>query len=68
MTLHAKHNLNDIGKCCGFTAQKLSKQIPIQDILGTGLLIREGVKKSKWKIKMAFAMKGGGVSKGSTAF
>ena len=27
--------------------------------------IREGVKKSKWKFKMVFAMKGGGVSRGS---
>ena len=27
--------------------------------------IRDGVKKSKWKFKMAFAMKGGGVSRGS---
>ena len=27
--------------------------------------IREGFKKSKWKFKMAFAMKGGGVSRGS---
>ena len=29
------------------------------------ILIREGFKKSKWKFKMAFAMKGGGVSRGS---
>ena len=29
------------------------------------VLIRDGVKKSKWKFKMAFAMKGGGVSRGS---
>ena len=28
------------------------------------LLIREGFKKSKWKFKMAFAMKGGGESRG----
>ena len=28
------------------------------------LQIREGFKKSKWKFKMAFAMKGGGVSSG----
>ena len=27
--------------------------------------LREGCKKSKWKFKMAFAMKGGGVSRGS---
>ena len=27
--------------------------------------VREGFKKSKWKFKMAFAMKGGGVSRGS---
>ena len=27
--------------------------------------LREGFKKSKWKFKMAFAMKGGGVSRGS---
>ena len=27
--------------------------------------IREGFKKSKWKFKMAFAMKGGGVWRGS---
>ena len=36
MTLQVKHNLNDLGKCCGPTAQKLSKQIPIQDILFYG--------------------------------
>ena len=29
-----------------------------------GFVIREGVKKSKWKFKMAFAMKGGGVLEG----
>ena len=29
------------------------------------LSLREGYKKSKWKFKMAFAMKGGGVSRGS---
>ena len=29
------------------------------------LCIRDGFKKSKWKFKMAFAMKGGGVSRGS---
>ena len=29
------------------------------------LLIREGFKKSKWKFKMAFAMKGEGVSRES---
>ena len=27
-------------------------------------MIREGFKKSKWKFKMAFAMKGGGVETG----
>ena len=27
--------------------------------------VREGCGKSKWKFKMAFAMKGGGVSRGS---
>ena len=26
----------------------------------SGIELREGVKKSKWKFKMAFAMKGGG--------
>ena len=30
-----------------------------------GRPFREGCKKSKWKFKMAFAMKGGGVSRGS---
>ena len=28
-------------------------------------ILREGCGKSKWKFKMAFAMKGGGVSRGS---
>ena len=28
------------------------------------VFLREGVKKSKWKFKMAFAMKGGGGSRG----
>ena len=27
--------------------------------------VREGCGKSKWKFKMAFAMKGGGISRGS---
>ena len=31
----------------------------------TKIKLREGFKKSKWKFKMAFAMKGGGVSRGS---
>ena len=31
----------------------------------TIMLLREGCKKSKWKFKRAFAMKGGGVSRGS---
>ena len=31
----------------------------------TAICIRDGFKKSKWKFKMAFAMKGGGVSRGS---
>ena len=31
-----KHNFNDIRKCCGPTAQKLPKQIPIQNIFING--------------------------------
>ena len=35
------------------------------EISGRPSLFREGVKKSKWKSKMAFAIRGGGVSRGS---
>ena len=34
-------------------------------ILDDGFQLRDGFKQSKWKFKMAFAMKGGGVSRGS---
>ena len=36
MILQVKHNLNDIGKCCGPTAQNFSKKMSIQNILGYG--------------------------------
>ena len=35
--------------------------------LQSGICIRDGVKKSKWKFKMAFAMKGGGLEGVSSA-
>ena len=36
-------------------------------LVHTVFAIREGVKKSKWKFKMAFAMKGGGLEGVSSA-
>ena len=36
MSLQVNHNLNDIGKCCGPTAQKISKQISNHDVLDYG--------------------------------
>jgi len=44
---------------------KEAKQISLEQKNGKRKEIREGCGKSKWKFKMAFAMKGGGVSRGS---
>ena len=38
-----------------------------RDLRMKGKLVREGFKKSKWKFKMAFAMKGGGLEGVSSA-
>ena len=47
--------------------QVLSKMALVSASSVIALSIREGVKKSKWKFKMAFAMKGGGLEGVSSA-